>query len=150
MYYSSHDTLHFDYTENVGRDGKYANDFSSEFEIFRFINTRKWKVQENVPQIIYLPYKRTDLRKSNKKLRIAVIPGINEKNLEFSTTKGSGYRVDYSRTNQKAIKNKITKYVEKVLKTGYDIMVFPEYITSPQFFSALQRKKSYGKNVRKR
>lgn len=45
VYYSSHDTLHFDYTENVGRDGKYANDFSSEFEIFRFINTRKWKVQ---------------------------------------------------------------------------------------------------------
>ena len=102
--------------------------------------------------MIYLPYKRTDLRKRNKKLRIAVIPGINEKNFEFSTTKGSGYRVDYSRTNQKAIKNKITKYVEKVLKTGYDIMVFPEYITSPQFFSALQRqiKKSYGKNVRKR
>ena len=78
------------------------------------------------------------MRKNNKKLRIAVIPGINEKNLEFSTTKGSGYRVDYSRTNQKVIKNKITKYVEKVLKTGYDIMVFPEYITSPQVFSLLR------------
>lgn len=84
--------------------------------------------------MIYLPYKRTDLRKRNKKLRIAVIPGINEKNFEFSTTKGSGYRVDYSRTNQKAIKNEITKSVEKVLKTGCDIIVFPEYITSLQFF----------------
>lgn len=44
VHYSSHDTLHFNYTENVGRDGKYANDFSSKFETLRFINTRKWKV----------------------------------------------------------------------------------------------------------
>lgn len=139
VYYSSHDTLHSDYTEKIGRDRMQVSDFSAQFETFRFINTKKWLLGENVPQIIYVPYDRTDLRRREHKLRVAVIPGFNEKNFEFSGTKGSGYRVDYYGINQEVIRKKITKSVERVLNAGCDIIVMPEYITSPEVYRAIQR-----------
>ena len=145
VYFSSRDTLHSDYVENIGRDRQYTSDFSAQFESFRFVNTGTWKLGENVPRMIYLPYGRNDSRRRGKRLRAAVIPGMNEKNFEFVKTTGSSYPVDYSRTGQKRITNKIIKSVNKALDAQCDLIVLPEYITSPAVFGTIQKqiKKEY-------
>lgn len=56
VYFSGRETLHSEYAEGVGRERMHASDFSAEFETFRFIYTKDWKMGENVPRIIYVPY----------------------------------------------------------------------------------------------
>lgn len=139
VYFSGHDTLHSEYAEQVGRDRMHASDFSAEFETFRFIHTKAWKMGENVPRILYLPYDNRLTQKQKKKLKVAVIPGLNKKNFEFSKTKGSGVRVDYSGIDQTKVEKKVTVSLKKVLKTDCDIVVLPEYLTSPKVYQVIRR-----------
>ena len=69
------------------------SDFSDQFETFRFINTKQWMLGENIPQVTFVSYARTDTRRVQRRLRIAVIPGLNERNFEFRSIGGCGYRV---------------------------------------------------------
>ncbi len=139
VYFSGHDTLHSEYVERVGRDRMHTSDFSAEFETFHFINTKDWKMGENVPRIIYIPYDYRLLQKQERKLKAAVIPGLNEKNFEFSKTKGSGVRVDYSGIDQSEVEKKVTVSLKKVLETDCDIIVLPEYLTSPEVYQVVRR-----------
>lgn len=139
VYFSGRETLHSEYAEGVGRERMHASDFSAEFETFRFIYTKDWKMGENVPRIIYVPYDHRLIQKQKNKLKVAVIPGLNEKNFEFGKTKGSGVRVDYSGVDQNKAKKKVTVSLKKVLEMDCDIIVLPEYLTSHEVYQALKR-----------
>lgn len=139
VYYSCRNTLHSEYIEKIGRDRMRRSDFSDQFETFRFINTKQWMLGENIPQVTFVSYARTDTRRVQRRLRIAVIPGLNERNFEFRSIGGCGYRVEYSSSDQKAIKKQISKSLEKVLETCCDIIALPEYISSPEVFRTVQK-----------
>lgn len=147
VYYNSHNTMHSDFVDKIGRDRTHESDFLDQFEIFRFINTKQWVLGENVPEVIYISYGRNDSRRVQRGLRIAVIPGLNEKNFEFRETVGCGYRLDYSVSDQQVIKKKIMKSVKRVLDAGCDIIALPEYVSSPEVFRAVreQIKKEFEK-----
>ena len=139
VYFSSHNTFLSEYEERVGRDRMHGSDFSAEFETFRFINTKDWRMGENVPRIIYIPYDYRLTQKCEKKLKAAVIPGLNEKNFEFVKTKGGGVRVEYSGIDQGKAVKKVTASLKRVLETDCDIIVLSEYLTSPEVYQAIRR-----------
>lgn len=138
VYFNIHKTLHSEYVEHVGRDRQQASDFAAQFETFRFINTKEWKMGNDIPQVLFVPCDYLARYDGEKRLKVAAIPGANKKNFDFKNTGGSSLVVDYAGTKQEYVGNKVKKSMEKAIEEGCDIIIFPEYITSPEVYEIIQ------------
>lgn len=148
VYFTSNYTLHDDYIDHVGRDRMNCSDFASAFRTFRFINTKDWKLGENIPRIIYIPKNRGEMDKRGTILKVAAIPGMDECNFQFQPTYGSGCKVVYTLTEQETIKKKIQNSLRKALEARCDIIVFPEYVASPEVYGMIRDQvKNFSLNV---
>lgn len=138
VYFNVHQTLHSEYVDHVGRDRQHTSDFAEQFETFRFINTKEWKMGNDIPRVLFVPCDYLARHGGEKKLKIAAIPGSNERNFDFKNTMGTSLLVDYTRVSQEHIGNKVKISLEKAVEEGCDIVVFPEYITSPEVYRIIQ------------
>ena len=137
VYLGCRDTLISDYEVKVGRNRKQANDFSSQFDTFHFINMKRWKSGEHVPRIVYVPRMKNVSEK--KTLRASVIPGPAEENMRFAEIQGSSYRVEYSEIDQKTAVEKAANSLKKAIQNKCDIIVLPEYVVSPEVYEEICR-----------
>ena len=137
VYLGCRDTLISNYEVKVGRNRKQANDFSSQFDTFHFINMKRWKSGEHVPRIVYVPRMKNVSEK--KTLRAAVIPGPAEENMRFAEIQGSSYRVEYSEIDQKTAVEKAANSLKKAIQNKCDIIVLPEYVVSPEVYEEICR-----------
>ena len=138
VYFNERQTLHSEYVDNVGREMQHASDFSAQFETFRFIHTKEWQMGNDIPQVLLITCNHAVRYGGKKKLRIAVIPGLNQKNFEFENAKGSSLVVDYTSIIQENIESNVMRSLEKAVKTGCDIIVLPEYVTSPGVYEVIR------------
>ena len=139
VYFRSHDLILSDYEECIGRERMHESDFHAQFETFRFLNTDLWKDNRKVPRIVYIPSKFAERQKNCKKFKVAVIPGSQSRNFNFKSTVGSGIKVDYFEIKQEEMGDKICNALYKAVKEGCDVIVLPEYITSPEIYARIQR-----------
>ena len=68
-----------------------------------------------------------------------MIPGSQSRNFNFKSTVGSGIKVDYFEIKQEEMGDKICNALYKAVKEGCDVIVLPEYITSPEIYARIQR-----------
>lgn len=132
LYYNMHRVIHAEYIDNINRSRVESSDFFEQFENFRFLDTQRW-ISNNIPTIKFIPLRRNNGEKweNVKKLKIAVIPVSCNKNFEFVSADGSGVKVDYSKNDQDIVSDTVLTAMEKAIKEKCNIIVLPEYVSSP-------------------
>ena len=142
VYFNTHRTVNSDYISKIGRERVNASTFFEQFESFRFIDTKKWKENINIPQIKYLPNvcEKENFNENDLKIKIAVLPVSCNKNFKFVPAVGSGLKVDYSSNSQDKVIKTIIESLEKAIKAESNIIVLPEYVISPKVHEEISKK----------
>lgn len=89
--------------------------WDSEINLYEFSLGKKWD--------------EGNIRK--KKLRIAIIPFTSKEDFSFSTTVGSAFSVNYAADYSEKQGNKILELIELAIEVNCNIILFPEYVCSP-------------------
>ena len=132
VYFSPRETMHEKFVEGVARKRVSASDFFESFTCFRFIDERRWKEPNAVPQVKFVRTLQLnrEMNQGMESLKVAVIPVSCEKHFEFEGTQGSGLRVKYITDVQEKIGNKICGCIELAIQQGANIIILPEYTVS--------------------
>lgn len=137
VYANLHRTIHSEFIDNVGRDRIHSSNFFEEFETFRFIDDRIWKPEMNGPRIMYMPLSKLNRQQEKKEIKIAVIPGSRTADFQFSECEGSAIKVEYPAKTQQRIIDSIILSLDSAVEVGADIIVLPEYVTSPEIYDTV-------------
>lgn len=140
VYFNMQRTLHGYYVEEVGRQRAHETDFFEMFHSFRFINEENWFKGATVPEVKFVPCGRTEVKGESIDcgLKIGVIQVHDELNFDF-VRNGSSVKVSYGKVKQEQSVRRAVCALEKALKEGCNIILFPEYVMSPEVYNGIRQ-----------
>lgn len=116
-----------------------ANEIRNEIKGFIFLEKREIGNTYGVPNMSTLSKEETFLNGllAGRVIKIAVIPFSRAKMLEFPTKRGAAFVVEYNAWYRKEAKTRALKLLEAAIDYGANIIIFPEYMCSPDIQEAI-------------
>lgn len=120
------------------------NEIRNEIDTFIFLEKRDIKGTYAVPDMVTLNKNRKYLDNILRKhiIKIAVIPFSCTRMLEFPVTIGAAFGVEYTEWHKQHAKERALELLCEAIEKGANIVVFPEFICSPEIQDAISQKLS--------